>query len=135
MFLNLSAHAVGEDRDAFTPPQRREQGLVAIHGWIKHLDEAAEFVAGSLIAGPAVACERKPAVELCAIVPIGDRHDVGEAGFVDIACPIPMRWTAIRVETGRDPRHRLLGGVRRRTAGLDAEIGHYHPLYARSVAG
>src|SRR6202043_710457 len=70
VFLNLSAHAVGEHRDAFRTPQRREQGFVTLHGWIKHLDEGAEPVAGSLIAGPAVACERKPAGELGAIAPI-----------------------------------------------------------------
>ena len=86
----------------FRPPQRREQGLVALYGWIKHLDEGAEPVAGSLIAGPAVACARKPAIELGAIVPIGDRHDVGETGFVDIACPsqcvgppFASKWAAI----------------------------------------
>jgi hypothetical protein len=110
MFLNLAAHAVGKDCDALGPPQRREQGFIALHRWMKHLDEGAAAVDGALVAGPAIARRRKPAVELCAVVPIGNRHDVGETGFVDISCPVPMRRAVIRFETGRDPRERLQRG-------------------------
>jgi hypothetical protein len=110
MFLNLAAHAVRDHRDAFGAPQRREQGFVALDGWIKHLDERAASVDGSLVAGPAVARRRKPAIELCAIIPVGYRHDVRETGFVDILCPVPMCRAAIRFKTGGDPCEPLLHG-------------------------
>ncbi len=134
VFLNLAAHAVGENRDAFGLPQGREQGFIALHGWIKRLDERAETVGGSPVAGPAVARRRKPAIELYAIVPIGNRHDVRETGFVDIPRPVPMRWATIGFETGSDPCRRLRRGFRRRIRRLDAEIGHHYPLHAWLVA-
>jgi len=65
---------------------------------------------GALVAGPAVARWRKPAVEPGAIVPIGNRYDIGETGFVDILRPVPMRGAVFRFEPGRNPRERLQRG-------------------------
>ena len=119
---DFAAHALGKHRDAFRPSQRREQGFVALDRWTQHLDERAEPV-GFAARRSSRRAPRKPAVELCAIVPIGNCHDIGEAGFVDIAGAVPMggadpslevAFRSMRVPARRLPKARLGSACRNR---------------------
>src|SRR5207244_10004923 len=100
--------------------------LIAVHRRMERRDERAYVTEAAPVAGPAVACWRKPVIELHAVVPVGDRYDVGETGLVNVASPIPMRRAAIGFETGSDPCRGLVCGGGSGAVELDPEIGHHH---------